>query len=483
MLDFDVTNYIAGKMVFGQSDQVRTSLDPSNGDVLAEVHYASAEQAEMAIQSAKVGQKAWASYSGVERGRVLNEVARIIRKNRMRIAKLETMDVGKPISETPEADVDSAADCFEYFAAVAQTMQSEHIQVEGGFAYTTRDPLGVVFAIGAWNYPFQIASWKSAPALACGNSVVFKPAGLTPVTAVELAKIMTEAGVPDGVFNVIHADRNIASSLCAHTDVAKVSLTGSVETGQAIMRQCSSTLKHLTMELGGKSPLIIFEDADMETAIESAFFANFYTQGEICTNGTRVFVQRPIYDEFLKKMVDRTEQLKLGATLDPETDVGSLIDTNHMETVLGYIRKGIEEGARLITGGERVTEGALSKGSFIAPTIFADCTDDMTIVREEIFGPVMSVLPFDNESEVIDRANDSTMGLAAGVITENLSRAHRVVAQLEAGTCWINTYNLTPVNMPFGGVKMSGIGRENGWAAVDHFTERKTVFVAISKHK
>jgi betaine-aldehyde dehydrogenase len=481
MLEFDVTNFIDGKMVVGESDRVVDSINPANGELLAKVRYASAEQAESAVQAAVAGQKLWASYSGVQRGRILSEVARLIRQNRMRIAKLEAMDAGKPISETPEADVDSAADCFEYFAAIAQTLQSEHIQVDGGFAYTTRAPLGVVFAIGAWNYPFQIASWKSAPALACGNSIIFKPAGPTPVTALELAKLMQQAGVPDGVFNVIHIGREIAATLCAHKDVAKVSLTGSVGTGQTVMAQCASTLKHVTMELGGKSPLIIFDDADMDTAIESALFANFYTQGEICTNGTRVFVQRPVYESFLQRMAARTEQLKLGDTLDPATDMGALIDPGHMETVLDYIRIGKAEGARLVTGGEPATEGALARGNFVKPTIFADCTDDMTIVREEIFGPVMSVLPFDTEDEVIRRANDSELGLAAGVITENLSRAHRVVAQLEAGTCWVNTYNRTPVNMPFGGMKMSGIGRENGWAAVDHFTERKTVFVAISK--
>lgn len=481
MLEFDVTNFINGAMVVGDSDRVLDSVNPANGELLARVRYAGAEQAERAVQAAKAGQKIWASCSGAERGRVLNEVARLIRQNRSRLAELESMDAGKPISETPSADIDSAADCFEYFAAIAQTLQSEHIQVEGGFAYTTREPLGVVFAIGAWNYPFQIASWKSAPALACGNAIVFKPAGLTPVTAVELGKLMQQAGVPDGVFNVIHAGRDIASALCAHRDIAKVSLTGAVATGQAVMAQCASTLKHLTMELGGKSPLIIFDDADMDTAVESALFANFYTQGEICTNGTRVFVQRPLYEQFIQRMAARTEQLKLGDTLDPTTDMGALIDPGHMETVLEYIRKGKEEGARLVTGGERAMEGHLAQGNFVRPTIFADCTDHMTIVREEIFGPVMSVLPFDTESEVIARANDTEMGLAAGVITENLSRAHRVTAKLEAGTCWVNTYNLTPVNMPFGGVKMSGIGRENGWAAVDHFTERKTVFVAISE--
>lgn len=479
MLEFMVENYIAGAQVAGDSETVVDTLNPATGEVLASVKYASDMQIDATVQAAQKGQAEWAALTGVERGRVLNEVARLIRKDRMRLATLESQDAGKPISESPEADVDSAADCFEYFAAIAQTLQSEHIKVDGGFAYTTRDPVGIVFAIGAWNYPFQIASWKSAPALACGNAVIFKPSELTPINAVELGKILTKAGVPDGVFNVLHISRDQAAHLCAHKCIAKVSLTGSVATGQIVMAQSASTLKHITMELGGKSPLVIFADADMDVALESAHFANFYTQGEICTNGTRVYVERPIYDEFLKRMKSIAEGLKLGDTLDPETEVGSLITEDHMNKVLRYLEIGETEGARLVTGGNRVTDGDLAKGNYVQPTIFADCTDDMTIVKEEIFGPVMCVLPFDDEAEVVARANDSDMGLAAGVITENLSRGHRVAAKLDAGICWINTYNITPVNIPFGGKKMSGIGRENGWAAVDHFTERKTVYVAL----
>lgn len=481
MLEFDVTNFINGEAVEGESGYSIDTHNPATGDVIASVTYASETQIKTAVACAVAAQRIWANYSGVERGRILNEVARLIRKNRMRIAKLETQDVGKPISESPEADVDSAADCFEYFAAIAQTLQSEHIQVDGGFAYTTRDPVGVVFGIGAWNYPFQIASWKTAPALACGNAIIFKPSEMTPITAVELGKILKQAGVPDGVFNVLHMERDAAAELCAHEDMAKISLTGSVETGKSVMAQSASTLKHVTMELGGKSPLVIFADAEMNVAVESALYANFYTQGEICTNGTRVFVERSIYADFIARMKKTAEDLVLGDTLDPKTNMGSLISQNHMEKVLTYIETGKREGATLVTGGYRVTEGALSKGYYVAPTIFADCTDDMTIVQEEIFGPVMCVLPFDTEEEVILRANDTTMGLAAGVITQNISRGHRVAKALEAGIVWVNTYNITPVNIPFGGKKMSGIGRENGWAAVDHFTERKTIFVALSE--
>lgn len=478
MTDFTVTNYINGQSVIGLGEGV-DNINPANNEVITTVQLANAEQVESAVQAAKAGQKVWAKYSGVERGRILNKVAELLRANRQRLAELETLDAGKPISETPEADIDSAADAFEYFAAMAQTMQSEHIPVDGGFAFTERKPLGVVFAIGAWNYPIQIASWKSAPALACGNAMVFKPSEMTPMSAVELAKTLTEAGVPDGVFNVIQSDREAAAALCEHPDVQKVSLTGSVPTGKAVMRQCASTLKHVTMELGGKSPLLIFADADMDTALEAAIFANFYTQGEICSNGTRVFVERPFYEAFIAAIKARTESLKIGEPTDPATEVGPQISRDHMEKVLGYIAKGKEQGARLVTGGEQVTDGELAKGNYIQPTIFADCEDGMTIVQEEIFGPVMSILPFDTEEEAIERANATEFGLAAGVITENLSRGYRVVSQLDAGTCWVNTYNLTPINMPFGGSKMSGIGRENGHAAIEHYTERKSVFVAV----
>ena len=292
---------------------------------------------------------------------------------------------------------------------------------------------------------------------------------------------MKKAGLPDGVFNVLNVETKTIVNLCAHKDIAKVSITGSVETGKKVMSQSASTLKHITMELGGKSPLIIFKDADMDIAVQSAINANFYTQGEICTNGTRVFVERPVYENFLSVIKNATEALKVGDPLDPETDIGSLISKQHMQKVLSYIKSGIDEGAKIITGGLQVTKGNLKNGNFIQPTIFSDVKDNMKIAREEIFGPVMCVMPFDTEIEVIERANNTELGLAAGVITKNLSKGHRVAKALEAGICWVNSYNLTPVNIPFGGKKMSGLGRENGWAAVENYTERKTIFVAIEQ--
>ena len=481
MLDLKTGNFINGELVDGDTEKLLVSINPATGSQLTEIKLASLQQANHTVEIAKKNQKKWAELSGKERGRILHKTAELIRQNRDRLAKLETLDAGKPISETPEADIDSAADCFEYFSAIAHTMQSEHIPVDGGFAYTTLDPLGVVLAIGAWNYPFQIASWKTAPALACGNSVIFKPSELTLITASELAKILKKAGLPDGVFNVLNVETKTIVNLCAHKDIAKVSITGSVETGKKVMSQSASTLKHITMELGGKSPLIIFKDADMDIAVQSAINANFYTQGEICTNGTRVFVERPVYENFLSVIKNATEALKVGDPLDPETDIGSLISKQHMEKVLSYIKSGIDEGAKIIAGGLQVTKGNLKNGNFIQPTIFSDVKDNMKIAREEIFGPVMCVMPFDTEIEVIERANNTELGLAAGVITKNLSKGHRVAKALEAGICWVNSYNLTPVNIPFGGKKMSGLGRENGWAAVENYTERKTIFVAIEQ--
>ena len=481
MLDLKTGNFINGELVDGDTEKLLVSINPATGSQLTEIKLASLQQANHTVEIAKKNQKKWAELSGKERGRILHKTAELIRQNRDRLAKLETLDAGKPISETPEADIDSAADCFEYFSAIAHTMQSEHIPVDGGFAYTTLDPLGVVLAIGAWNYPFQIASWKTAPALACGNSVIFKPSELPPITASELAKILKKAGLPDGVFNVLNVETKTIVNLCAHKDIAKVSITGSVETGKKVMSQSASTLKHITMELGGKSPLIIFKDADMDIAVQSAINANFYTQGEICTNGTRVFVERPVYENFLSVIKNATEALKVGDPLDPETDIGSLISKQHMQKVLSYIKSGIDEGAKIIAGGLQVTKGNLKNGNFIQPTIFSDVKDNMKIAREEIFGPVMCVMPFDTEIEVIERANNTELGLAAGVITKNLSKGHRVAKALEAGICWVNSYNLTPVNIPFGGKKMSGLGRENGWAAVENYTERKTIFVAIEQ--
>jgi betaine-aldehyde dehydrogenase len=393
---------------------------------------------------------------------------------------LETQDTGKPIQETQVVDVQSGADCLEYYAGVAATIAGEHIDLgPSAFGYTRREPLGVVAGIGAWNYPIQIACWKSAPALACGNAMIFKPAELTPLTALELAKAYAQAGLPDGVFQVVQGYADTGRLLSSHPDIRKISLTGAVTTGKAVMADAASTLKYVTLELGGKSPLIVFEDAKLDNAVSAALLANFYSAGEVCSNGTRVFVHQRLKAAFLEKLSARVAAMRMGDPMDPDTQIGALISEAHMHKVLGYIERGQAEGAKLLCGGHRVLSNGCDRGFFVAPTVFDRCNDDMAIVREEIFGPVMSVLEFVDEDEVVARANATEFGLSAGVFTNDLTRAHRVIANLEAGTCWINHYNITPVELPFGGHKRSGLGRENGRAAIDHYTQLKSVYVAM----
>ena len=466
--------FIHGEAVEATSGETFETLNPATGEVLTTVDHAGTKDVERAVESSREGFLQWSGLTGGERGRILNRAAALLRDRNDDLARLEVLDTGKPIAEALAVDVASGADCIEYFAGAAATIHGEHYDLGSNFAYTRREPLGVCAGIGAWNYPIQIACWKSAPALACGNSMIFKPAELTPLTAVELAKIYVEAGVPAGVFNVVHGDARTGQALVAHPGISKVSLTGEVGTGKAVMAAAATTLKAVTLELGGKSPMIVFDDADLDNAVSGALLGNFYTQGEICSNGTRVYVHRTVYDDFLARLTARVGKMTIGDPLDPATDVGALISADHRDKVLGYIEAGRRAGARLACGG-----GARDDlgGYFVEPTVFADCTDDMTIVNEEIFGPVMAMLAFDTEDEVVARANATPYGLAAGIFTRDVSRAHRVAARLEAGTIWVNTYNITPIEMPFGGYKQSGIGRENSLAAIDHYTQRKAVYV------
>lgn len=459
-----------------------TSVNPATGEVLAEIEIAGEPEVEAAVEAARRGQKVWAAMTGTERGRVLRRAADLLRARNDELARLETLDTGKPIQETIAVDVLSGADCLDYYAGVAPTLSGEHVDLgPSAFGYTRREPLGIVAGIGAWNYPLQIACWKSAPALACGNAMIFKPAELTPLSALKLAEIYAEAGLPDGVFNVVQGFADTGRLLTRHRAIAKVSLTGEVGTGKKVMVDAAGTLKYVTLELGGKSPLIVFEDADLDDAVSGAMLGNFYSAGEVCSNGTRVFVHEKVRAAFLEKLVARVEKMVVGDPLDPATQVGALISADHMQKVLGYIEKGRAEGAKLLVGGGRVTTGALASGAFVAPTVFDGCDEAMSIVREEIFGPVMAVLSFTEEDEVIARANDTDFGLAAGVFTRDLARGHRVIAQLEAGTCWINAYNITPIELPFGGAKQSGLGRENGRAAIEHYTQLKSVYVNLGR--
>lgn len=473
-------SHIGGKYVASTSGRAFETINPATGETLAQIEIAGEAEIEKAVSAAGEGQKIWGAMTGAARGRILRRVADALRARNDELAHLETIDTGKPIQETSAVDVASGAECIEYFAGLAAGITGEHVDLgPTAFGYTRREPLGIVACIGAWNYPLQIACWKSAPALACGNAVIFKPAELAPLTALKLSEIMTDAGVPDGVFNVVQGAAETGRLLSRHPGIAKISLTGEVDTGRKVMTDAASTLKSVTLELGGKSPLIIFEDADIDNAVSGALMANFYSAGEVCSNGTRVFVHHSVKAKFVEKLRQRTARMVIGDPLDPRTQMGALISPTHMEKVLRYIALGRQEGAKLICGGNRVMHNGLDRGCFVEPTIFDDCTDDMTIVREEIFGPVMSILAFDNEDEVVARANDTPFGLAAGVFTRDLTRGHRVVARLAAGTCWINQYNVTPIELPFGGYRLSGLGRENGKAAIEHYTQLKSVYVAL----
>ena len=469
------SHFIDGKYVEDTAGDPIPVIYPATGAVIATVYSATPEIIDQALASASRAKKLWASWTATERGRVLRRAADIMRDRNNDLSVLETYDTGKPFQETSVADATSGADALEYFGGLAASITGEHIQLGDDFVYTRREPLGVCVGIGAWNYPTQIASWKAAPALACGNTMIFKPSETTPLCALKIAEILFEAGAPAGVFNVVQGYGAVGASLITDERVAKVSLTGSVPTGRKVYAAAAEGIRNVTMELGGKSPMVVFDDANLENAVSGAILGNFYSSGQVCSNGTRVFVQKGIKDAFLTRLADRLKSVKIGDPQDPKVNFGPMVSAKQRDIVLGYIKKGVAEGARLISGGNRI-EGT---GYFIEPTVFADVTDNMSIAREEIFGPVMSVFDFDTETEALVRANDTIYGLAAGVFTADLTRAHRMVAGFEAGTCYINTYNLAPVEAPFGGSKQSGVGRENSKAAIEHYSQIKGVYVAM----
>lgn len=474
------TLYINGQLTNATSNETFDSINPANGEVIATLGQASQDDLENAIQSAQKGFHIWSKMTAVERSRILFKAVKLLRARNDELAKLEVADTGKPLQEALEVDITTGADVIEYYAGLATSLQGEQQPLnEEQFFYTRREPLGICAGIGAWNYPIQIAMWKSAPALAAGNAMIFKPSEETPLSALKLAEIFTEAGVPDGVFNVVQGDYRVGQMLTAHPDIAKVSFTGESGTGKTVMSDSAKTLKSVTMELGGKSPLIIFDDAKIEQAVSAAMVANFYTQGEVCTHGTRVFVHESIYEAFIKQLKTRTEKMIIGDPMDINTQVGALISKDHLNKVLTAIKLAKQSGATLLTGGYQVTDKGLDKGNFVVPTVFVDCDDNMAHVQHEIFGPVMSVLKFSSEDEVVQRANNSDFGLAAGVFTQNLSRAHRVIHQLQAGICWINTWGDSPAEMPVGGYKHSGVGRENGVETLHHYTQTKSVLIHL----
>lgn len=477
-MDFQpkASHFVNGAYIEDANGAPISCVFPANGAEIARLHSATPEIVELAVKTARAAQIEWAKQTGTERGRVLRRAADLIRARNHDLSWLETHDTGKPLQETICADATSGADALEYFGGLAASLTGEHIPLGEDWAYTKRVPLGVCAGIGAWNYPTQIACWKGAPALACGNAMVFKPSEYTPLSALKIAEILIEAGAPAGMFNVIQGYGDVGAALTQHPDIDKVSLTGSAATGAKVYASAAAGMKHVTMELGGKSPLIVFDDASLEDAVGGALLGNFYSTGQVCSNGTRVFVQSGIKDRFLERLIERTSKIIIGDPRDEETQMGPMVSARQIEIVEGYIAKGKAEGATLAYGGAQIDRD----GFFIEPVIFSDVHDDMTIAREEIFGPVMSILEFETEDEVITRANDTELGLAAGVFTSDLTRAHRVIDRLDAGTCFINSYNDAPVEIPFGGMKKSGVGRENSKAAIEHYSQLKTVFVRMT---
>lgn len=474
--------FINGDKRPGQAPHCMKNVNPADGTVINEITVASENDVNEAVEAATRAFNVWSTMKGVERGRILLKAADILKERNEELAKVEVEDTGKPIHEALVADILSGAEALEYFGGIAASIEGSHIQLGKSFATVKREPLGVCGGIGAWNYPMQIACWKAAPALACGNTMVFKPAELTPRNALNLAEIFMEAGMPKGVFNVVQGGPDVGRQLVEHKDIQKISLTGEVSTGQKVMAGASKTLKKVSLELGGKNPIIIFDDAELEDAVQGAMLGNFYTQGEICSNGTRVYVHKNILNTFIDKLKSEAAKLKIGDPKNKATRIGALISKEHKEKVLNYIEIGKSQGGKLLFGGKELKfdeKSPFNNGYFVEPAAFYTESDSDRIVQEEIFGPVMTILPFEDENEVIQKANDTPYGLAAGVFTNNLKRAHRVVDQLQAGICWVNNYNITPVEIPFGGYKMSGVGRENGWAAIEDYTQLKTVYIEM----
>ncbi|KAK2789409.1 hypothetical protein FQN52_006273 [Onygenales sp. PD_12] len=476
-----------GQAQSSTSGKLFQSIDPSTGAVLADVEASSHRDVDAAINSARNAFPSWSQTSPTARARVLIKASQLLRARNDEIAKVETQDTGKPFSETSTVDVVTGADVLEYFANMVGGggLNGESTQLrEDAWVYTKKEPLGVCAGIGAWNYPIQIALWKSAPCLAAGNTMVYKPSEFTPLHGLILAKIYSEAGLPPGVFNVVNGAGDVGAYLTAHPSIAKVSFTGQVATGKKVAGSAASNMKYVTMELGGKSPLLILPDADIESAVDGAMMANFFSTGQVCTNGTRVFVPRTLKQAFETRLLEKMQYVRAGPVMDMSTNFGPLVSATHYEKVTSYIRHGIEtDRATLLYGGLHQPTSLpenLRSGFWIAPTVFTDCTDSMKIVREEIFGPVMSILTYDSVEEAVRRANETELGLAAGVFTRDINMAHKVIARLEAGITWINSWGESPAEMSVGGWKESGLGVENGRRGIEAWVRNKSTLVDMS---
>ena len=457
------------------------TINPATEEVLTHVVEASSADVDRAVKAARRAFEdrsgPWRKLSASERGRLLWKLADLVEKNIDELAELETLDNGKPIFESRYVDMPMVVDVLRYYAGLATKIHGETVNTfETAFTYTLREPVGVVGLIVPWNFPLLLASWKLGPALACGNTLVLKPAEQTPLTTLKLGELSIEAGFPSGVINILTGGPDTGKAIVAHPGIDKIAFTGSTAVGKEIMRGAADTLKRVTLELGGKSPNIVFADADIDGAVKGAINGIFYGKGEVCNAGSRLFLESKLKDEFTEKLVARASKMRPADPLNPKTRLGAIVSQEQMKTVLGYIEAGKSEGAKVVAGGNRASVDG-GKGFFVEPTIFGDVKNEMKIAQEEIFGPVLSVLTFDDIDEVIDRANSNPYGLAAAVWTRDVKKAHTVSRRLKAGTVWINTYGLMDAALPFGGYKSSGFGRELGAHAIEHYTELKTVWL------
>jgi aminomuconate-semialdehyde/2-hydroxymuconate-6-semialdehyde dehydrogenase len=480
----DVKLYIDGQFVDAADGRTFPSISPIDNTPIADVAEASAQDVDRAVRAARAAFEGWSRTDPKERKRVLHRIADGIEARIDELATWETRDMGKPITAARTKDMPRAADNFRFFADWAEQAATHAYSKpwDDTLIYELREPLGVVGSISPWNFPLMLLTWKVAPALAFGCTVVAKPAEQTPITASVLGEICAEAGLPDGVLNIVQGFGPDAAgeAMTTHDEVDAITFTGESATGRAIMAAASQTMKKLSFEMGGKSANIVMADADLDAAVEGALKAAFTNQGEVCLAGTRLLVQRPVYEEFLARFVDGANDWLAGDPLDPATRMGPLVSPEHLDKVMSYVDLAQEEGAKLMSGGHRLTDGDLAKGNYMAPTIFADADNSMRVCREEIFGPVEMVLPFDTVEESIDVANDSPFGLAGMVWTRDLATAHRVAREVRTGTMWVNCFFVRDLRAPFGGYKDSGMGREGGDYSHEFFTESKAVVMNLA---
>jgi acyl-CoA reductase-like NAD-dependent aldehyde dehydrogenase len=474
---------IDGKWVEAASGKTFDTLDPATGKVLARVAEGDAEDVDRAARAARRAFDAgpWPRMAPAERQKILLKLADLIEAHGLELAQLETLDNGKSLGESQAVDIPAAAETFRYYAGWVNKIAGDTNPTDPAFFnFTLREPVGVCGQIIPWNFPLLMAAWKLAPALACGNTSVLKPAEQTPLTALRLGELLQEVGVPDGVVNIVPGFGPTAGgAIVKHPLIDKVAFTGSTEVGKEIHRETASTLKRVSLELGGKSPNIVFADADVTEAVKGALVGVFFNQGEVCCAGTRLFVEEKVHDEFADAVAKAASTMKQGHGLDAGTQVGPLVSQEQLERVTGYLEIGKQEGAKVLTGGERHTAPGLEGGYFVKPTVFTGVRNDMRIAQEEIFGPVVSVIPFKDETDAVLQGNDTLYGLAAGVWTRDVSKAHRVARSIRAGTVWVNCYNVFDVMAPFGGYKQSGYGRELGRHALDLYTQVKSVWMRI----